>query len=123
MKLYICSQFLFPLTPDYQGPKTKPCKVSDMMLTKFVRCLGPCPRESYGVCPRAQANIPCLGTPGQRIFYCEPQARATPFTAFLEFQRYDLLCLLPTSASKRCKDARPAKPHILTFLQEIRKMR
>jgi hypothetical protein len=79
MKLYIHSQFLFPLTLEYQGPKTKPCKVSDMTLTKFVRCPGPCPRESYGVCPRAQAHIPCLGTPGQRIFYSNPQAQAHSF--------------------------------------------
>jgi hypothetical protein len=47
-----------------------------MALAKFVRCPGPCPRESYGVCPRAQANIACLGTPGQRIFYYKPQAQA-----------------------------------------------
>jgi hypothetical protein len=67
---------MFPLTPGYEGPRTKPCKVSDMTLAKFVRCPGPCPRESYGVCPQAQANNPCLGTPRQRIFYYEPQAQA-----------------------------------------------
>ncbi len=32
-------------SPDYQGPRTKPCKVSNMTLTKFVRCPGPCSRE------------------------------------------------------------------------------
>jgi hypothetical protein len=40
-----------------------------MTLTKSVRCRGPCPRESYGVGPLAQANIPWLGTPWQRIFH------------------------------------------------------
>ncbi len=50
-----------------------------MTLTKFVRCLGPCPRESYGVWPQAQANIWCLGTPGQKILYSKPQAQARSF--------------------------------------------
>jgi len=50
-----------------------------MTLTKFVRCLGPCPRESYGVRSQAQANILCLGTLGQNIFYSKPQAQAHSF--------------------------------------------
>jgi hypothetical protein len=34
IKLYVYSPFLFPLTPDYQRPRTKPWKVSDMTLNK-----------------------------------------------------------------------------------------
>jgi hypothetical protein len=73
------ARYLFPLTPGYQGPGTKPCKVLEKTLTKFVRSLDPCPRESYGVCPQAQANIPALGTSEQRIFYFKPQASAHSF--------------------------------------------
>jgi hypothetical protein len=53
-----------------KGPSPKPCKVSNMTLTKFVRCKG----ETYGVCPWAQANIPCLGTSGRRLFDYIPQS-------------------------------------------------
>ncbi len=73
------ARYLFPLTPGHQGPATKPCKVLDKTLTKFVRCLDPCPRESYGVCPQAQANVPGLGTSEQRIFYFKPQVPAHSF--------------------------------------------
>jgi len=44
---------------------------------------GHCPRELYGVCPQAQANIVCPGTLGQGIFYLKPQAQATHFMASL----------------------------------------
>jgi hypothetical protein len=42
---------------------------------------GCCARESYGVYPQAQANIPCHGTLGQKIFYLKPQAQS-PFISW-----------------------------------------
>jgi hypothetical protein len=69
IKLYICSQYLFPLTPGL--PRAR-----DKTLTKFVRCPYPCPRESYGVWPQGQANIPSLGTLEERLFYFKPQAQS-----------------------------------------------
>jgi hypothetical protein len=110
-----------------KGPSSKPCKVSNMTLTKFVRCRGPCPRESYGVCPWAQANIPYLGTSGRRLFYYKPQSpssllswpqaqahslhglkpKLTPFMAFLELCRnsltpWSLIELLDCQLVKTC---------------------
>jgi hypothetical protein len=75
------ARYLFPLTPGYQGPRTKPCKVLDKTLTNFVRCPDPCPRESYGVCPQAQV----LGPQNREYSTLNLKPQPTPFLAFLEF--------------------------------------
>jgi hypothetical protein len=69
-----------------------------MTLTKFVRCLGPCPRESYGVHPQAQANIPCLGTPWQNKFYSKPHTQAHSFHGLFEI-RYNHIAFKTWSPS------------------------
>jgi hypothetical protein len=76
-----------------KGPAQKPCKVSNITpLNKICKMSRPHVQgyQSYGeFAPRAQTNIPCLGTPRQSIFYYKPQARAHSFHGlFWEFHTW-----------------------------------